>query len=194
MFLAILKPYIFAVLPAGSVPTSQVEGLPATAPSTFVPSPVVEIRSSLSLSPVQTTPFPPASTLANPQTTSATHTVRLLTPSPSSKSPLFVVSTPTDRTAAANAGSSIWRFRMKPWIQQIDELVEAGSYKEALALLGSLDVALVADKVRSARLSFERHFQSTHCRKRDNGKSALSRRSTTSGTRSTTKPSTRSLT
>ncbi|OJT15140.1 Vam6/Vps39-like protein [Trametes pubescens] len=144
--IAILKPYVFAVLPAGSVPTSQVEGLPATTPPTFVPSPVVEIRSSLSLSPVQTIPFPPASTCASAQTTTATYTVRLLTPSPSSKSPLFVVSTPTDRTAAANVGSSIWRFRMKPWIQQIDELVEAGSYKEALALLDSLDVALVADK------------------------------------------------
>lgn len=191
---AILKPYIFAVLPAGSVPTSQVEGLPATTPSTFVSSPVVEIRSSLSLSPVQTIPFPPASTSSSTPTTTATHTVRLLTPSPSSKSPLFVVSTPTDRTVAANAGSSIWRFRMKPWIQQIDELVEAGSYKEALALLDSLDVALVADKVCPCRLSFECYVQPVPSRKRDNGKSVLFRRSTTSGTPSTTKPSTRSST
>ena len=37
---------------------------------------------------------------------------------------------------------------MKPWNQQIDELVEAGAYADALSLLDSLDAALVADKVR----------------------------------------------
>ncbi|KAH9856486.1 hypothetical protein C2E23DRAFT_865919 [Lenzites betulinus] len=142
--IAIATPYVFVVLPSGSVPTSQVEGVQATSPSTFVTSPVIEIRSSISLSPVQTIPFPP--TASNTPVTA--HSVRLLCPSPSSKSPVFVVSTPTDRTAAANTGSSIWRFRMKPWDQQISELVEAGSYTEALALLDSLDAALVADKER----------------------------------------------
>ncbi|KAI9061003.1 hypothetical protein FKP32DRAFT_1594678 [Trametes sanguinea] len=147
--IALVKPYVFAILPSGSVPTSQVDGLPATSPSTFIASPVVEIRSSISLSPVQTIPFPPSPLTVH--ATTATHAVRLLTPSPSSKSPLFVVSTPTDRTTAANAGSSIWRFRMKPWNQQIDELVEAGSYTEALALLDTLDAALVSDKERRQR-------------------------------------------
>ncbi|KAI0833228.1 hypothetical protein BC628DRAFT_1342704 [Trametes gibbosa] len=142
--IAIATPYVFAVLPSGSVPTSQVDGVPATSPSTFVTSPVIEIRSSISLSPVQTIPFPPTS--SNASATASTHSVRLLCPSPSFKSPVFVVSTPTDRTAAANAGSSIWRFQMKPWDQQISELVEAGSYTEALALLDSLDAALIADK------------------------------------------------
>ncbi|KAI0370322.1 hypothetical protein BV20DRAFT_1121321 [Pilatotrama ljubarskyi] len=142
--IALVKPYVFAVLPPGSVPTSQVDGLPAASPSTFIASPVVEIRSSISLAPVQTIPFPPAPLTVH--ATAATHTVRLLTPSPSDKSPLFVVSTPTDRTAASNAGSAVWRFRMKPWNQQIDELVEVGSYTEALALLDSLDAALVSDK------------------------------------------------
>ncbi|KAI0649291.1 hypothetical protein C8Q79DRAFT_949834 [Trametes meyenii] len=147
--IALIKPYIFSVLPPGSVPTSQVDGSPATSPATFVASPVVEIRSSISLSPVQTMPFPPIPSTSS--ATTATHTVRLLTPSPSYKSPLFVVSTPIDRTAAANAGSAIWRFRMKPWNQQIDELVETGAYTEALALLNSLDAALVADKERRQR-------------------------------------------
>ncbi|KAI0768086.1 hypothetical protein BD413DRAFT_605556 [Trametes elegans] len=147
--IALVKPYIFAVLPPGSVPTSQVEGLPTASPSTFIASPVVEIRSSISLSPVQTIPFPP--TPLTPHAATATHTVRLLTPSPSHKSPLFVISTPSDRTAAASAGSAIWRFRIKPWNQQIDELVEAGAYTDALALLDSLDAALVADKEHRQR-------------------------------------------
>ncbi|KAI0324590.1 hypothetical protein GY45DRAFT_1331365 [Cubamyces sp. BRFM 1775] len=144
--IALVKPYVFAILPSGSVPTSQVDGSAATSASAFIPSPVVEIRSSISLSTVQTIPFPRTSITANAST--ASHAVRLLTPSPSSKSPLFVVSTPTDRTAAAASGSAIWRFQMKPWNQQIDELVEGGSYTDALALLDSLDAALVADKER----------------------------------------------
>ncbi|KAI0635691.1 hypothetical protein C8Q77DRAFT_1277165 [Trametes polyzona] len=143
--LALVKPYVFAVLPPGSVPSSQIEGPSTAAPSSFVNSSVIEIRSSLSLSPVQTIPFPPVSAAA-PSTTA--HAVRLLTPSPSYKSPLFVVSIPTDRTAAAASGHTIWRFSMKPWNRQIDELVETGSYTAALALLDSLDAALIADKER----------------------------------------------
>ncbi|PIL35798.1 hypothetical protein GSI_02528 [Ganoderma sinense ZZ0214-1] len=98
----------------------------------------------MSLSPVQTIPFPPGP--LTPFATTATHTLRLLSPSPSAKSPLFVVSTPIDRTAAANNGSAIWCFRMKPWTQQIDELVDAGAYAHALSLLESLDSALITDK------------------------------------------------
>ena len=145
---ALVKPYVFAILPSGTVPISQVDGPAATSASAFIPSPVIEIRSSISLSTVQTIPFPPTAITANAST--ASHSIRLLTPSPTSKSPLFVVSTPTDRTAAANSGSAIWRFQMKPWNQQIDELVEGGAYTDALALLDSLDAALVADKVGPA--------------------------------------------
>jgi Vam6/Vps39-like protein vacuolar protein sorting-associated protein 39 len=36
---------------------------------------------------------------------------------------------------------------MKPWAQQIDELVVAGSYVDALALLETIDQALLPDKV-----------------------------------------------
>ena len=137
---------MFAILPPGSVPVSQVSGSSSTAASAFVPSPVIEIRSSISLKPVQAIPFPPTPTDTLPA--AATHTVRLLSPSPVFKSPLFVVTTPTDRTAATTAGSSIWCFRMKSWVQQIDELVEAEAYTDALSLLDSLDAALIADKVR----------------------------------------------
>ncbi|TFK87975.1 hypothetical protein K466DRAFT_662647 [Polyporus arcularius HHB13444] len=147
--LALVKPYVFAILPPGSVPTSHVEGVPGASASTFVQSPVIEIRSSISLSTVQTIPFPPSAPTSLPS--AATHAVRLLTPSPSAKSPLFVISTPTDRTAATHAGSAIWCFRMKAWNQQIDELVETGSYADALSLLESLDAALVADKERKQK-------------------------------------------
>ncbi|KAI0749541.1 vacuolar sorting protein 39 domain 1-domain-containing protein [Daedaleopsis nitida] len=144
--IALVKPYVFAILPPGTVPTSQIESVPGSSASTFVPSPVIEVRSSISLSPVQTIPFPPSPLTAF--ATSATHVIRLLSPSPSEKSPLFVVSTPTDRTAATTSGSAIWSFRIKPWNQQIDELVEAGAYSDALSLLESLDAALIADKER----------------------------------------------
>ncbi|KAI0787910.1 hypothetical protein C8Q74DRAFT_1366714 [Fomes fomentarius] len=147
--IALVKPYVFAILPPGSVSTSQLESVPGAAAATFIPSPVVEIRSSITLSPVQMIPFPPAPLTAF--ATTATHTIRILTPSPAAKSPLFIVSTPTDRTTAANSGSAIWCFRMKPWNEQIDELVEAGVYADALSLLDSLDAALVADKERKQK-------------------------------------------
>lgn len=84
-----------------------------------------------------------------PASPPSAHAARLLTSSPSSKSPLFLVSTPTDRTTAAAAGSTVWAFHMKPWGEQVNELVEAGSYSDALALLESIDEALLSDKVRA---------------------------------------------
>jgi Vam6/Vps39-like protein vacuolar protein sorting-associated protein 39 len=35
---------------------------------------------------------------------------------------------------------------MKPWGEQIDELVRDESYSDALALLGTIDEALLSDK------------------------------------------------
>lgn len=139
--LAFVRPYIFSILPAGSVPTVQPDGS-----SISGPIPTVEIRSSISSLPVQTLSFPPL-----PITTSATnssHIVRLLTPSPSAKPPLFLITTPADRVTATASGSSIWQFRMKPWSAQLDELVETGSYTDAIALLARLDQAVLPDKVR----------------------------------------------
>jgi len=74
--------------------------------------------------------------------------IRLLTPSPSSNSPLFAMTTPVDKTAAVAEGSSIWRFDMKSWPEQIDELVLAGKYSDALAYLNTLDDEQLVDKVR----------------------------------------------
>jgi hypothetical protein len=115
----------------------------------FYSSPVLQIQSSISLQLSQSLPLP----FNSPQSTSSpaptNYTLRLLTPSPFAKSPVFLVSTPTDRTTAASEGSTIWCIRMKPWGEQVDELIDAGKYAEALALLDIIDVALLPDKVHT---------------------------------------------
>ena len=58
-----------------------------------------------------------------------------------------MIRTPIDRATATAQGSAIWRVHMKSWGDQIDELVVAGSYLDALSLLDTLDVAVVPDKV-----------------------------------------------
>ncbi|GBE87785.1 Vacuolar morphogenesis protein [Sparassis crispa] len=163
--LAFVKPYIFSIMPPGSVPASQAEGSisgAAVSQPSFIPSPVIDIRSSLSLLPVQTLPFPPTSEGIS----SHHHIVRLLTASSTAKSPLYLVTTPTDRATAAVAGSSIWEFRMKTWNEQIDELVEEGSYENALAILDSIDPAVLPDKDRRQRQVQALHavsqFRATH--------------------------------
>ncbi|KAJ7116484.1 hypothetical protein C8R44DRAFT_209802 [Mycena epipterygia] len=152
--IAFVKPYIFSVLPPGSIPPQSPK--PGAEPSTpnLMPTTVVQIRSSISLLPKQTLFFPfnhpssSTSTLSSPPTINAT--VRLLTPTASAKSPLFLVTTPTDRAAAAAEGSTIWQFKMKSWDAQIDELVVAGQYSEALALLDTIDISALADKEQRA--------------------------------------------
>jgi Vam6/Vps39-like protein vacuolar protein sorting-associated protein 39 len=149
--LGFVKPYIFSVLPAGSVPIATGSDTGSSGGQlTFYSGPVLQIHSSISLRVSQSLPFPfpnspqPISPPAHP----VNHTLRLLTPSPSSKSPLFLISTPTDRATAAAEGSTVWCFRMKPWGEQVNELIDAGAYAEALALVNSIDAAVLPDKVR----------------------------------------------
>jgi hypothetical protein len=90
---------------------------------------------------------------AQPSTTTGpnspeNHTLRLLTPSSGSKPYMLAVSTPTEKTALAAEGSTIWSFRMQTWAAQVDELVRAGAYQSALSLLDSIDEALLPDKVQ----------------------------------------------
>ncbi|KAH9928648.1 vacuolar sorting protein 39 domain 1-domain-containing protein [Fomitopsis serialis] len=148
--LAFMRPYVFAVMPSGTVPSSQLDGASSLASTSqastsFTPSPVVEIRSSISMSPVQCLPFPPVPADDQPTATPIQHSVRLLTSLPTKYS-LFLVTTPTDRATANAQGSSIWQFRMKSWSEQLDELAVAGSHADALALLDLLDVASLPDK------------------------------------------------
>lgn len=139
--IAFVKPYIVSILPAGSVPTSSAPSLPNQ--TSYISTAVLEIRSAISLTVSQTLPAPFGSESVSPA-----HSARLLTPSPTFKSPLFLVTTPTDRTAAAAEGSTIWQFTMKSWEEQVDELVREGAYSDALTLLANIDEAVLPNKVR----------------------------------------------
>ncbi|KIK98408.1 hypothetical protein PAXRUDRAFT_823887 [Paxillus rubicundulus Ve08.2h10] len=171
--IAYINPYVFSVLPPGTVLLSE-EGsdgssnsLPpsiSTSPQTqtqlqgqpqpsLIQAPVIQIISSINMFPVQTFAFPffqPSTCPITSLNASIVNTsLRLLTscttPSPSNttamtmtpKTPpsLFLVSTPLDRTLAAVEGTTVWRFTMREWDAQINELVEMGSYSDALALL-----------------------------------------------------------
>jgi len=149
LFAAFVKPYIFSVFPAGTVPTpSPVNDLPPSntgqAQPSFNTTAVVQIRSSLSLQVAQTLPFPFDASEVNATQNAL---VRLMTPSAAAKAPLFVLTTPIDKVAAANEGSSIWQVTIKSWSEQIDELVLAGQYSDALALLDSVEESQLPDKV-----------------------------------------------
>ncbi|TDL20794.1 hypothetical protein BD410DRAFT_750406 [Rickenella mellea] len=140
--LAFVRPYVFAVMPPGSV-TSPSTTTTTTTPQP--PSPILQIRSSLSLSLSQSIhfPFPPPKPHPAP---SVNYTLRLLTPSPAAKSPLFAVSSPIERNAFASEGSTVWLVKMRTWSEQVDELVEAEKYEDALSLLDIIDQATLSDK------------------------------------------------
>lgn len=147
--LAFVKPYIFSTFPAGTVPTQSLETIPtsgAQAQPSFNSTTVVQIRSSLSLQISQSMSFP--FNRADPNATQNAN-IRLMTSSSSVQCPLYMMTTPTDKTAASTEGSSIWCFSMRPWPEQIDELVTAGQYSDALALLDTVDDTLLPDKVRA---------------------------------------------
>ncbi|KAG6840674.1 hypothetical protein C0991_005179 [Blastosporella zonata] len=150
--LAYVKPYIFSVLPPGCVPIQTPDSSSSTLSTqtqpTFIPTTVIQIRSSISLLTTQNIPFPFNASASTSGTAGviANSTIRLLTPSTSDKAPLYLVTTPTDRTAATAEGNTIWQFKMKSWVEQLDELVNGGQYADALALLNTLDEAVLPDK------------------------------------------------
>ncbi|KAG8213472.1 hypothetical protein J3R82DRAFT_12007 [Butyriboletus roseoflavus] len=164
--IAFVNPYIFSILPAGTVPLTAEPSnglgnatLPTSSSSlpqatlqsqtqpSFVHAPVIQIISSISMLPVQTIAFPflqATTSIANVAnsslrllTTNVTSTHLPTTLATASKIPsrLFLISTPLDRTLATSEGTSIWRFTMRDWDAQIEELVSRASYTEALALL-----------------------------------------------------------
>ncbi|KAH8118200.1 vacuolar sorting protein 39 domain 1-domain-containing protein [Phellopilus nigrolimitatus] len=143
--IAYVKPYVLSIQSAGTIPASTLDPPVSapTGPNGFVQAPVLQIQSSITLQPVQHLVLPTASSFSP--------TLRLLTPSSAAKGPVFAVSTPVDRNAAAVEGSAVWLFRMRTWGEQIDELVEGERYSEALALLESIDGATLPDK--ASRLS-----------------------------------------
>ena len=153
---AFVRPYILSTFPAGTVATHPLETFPnsgAQAQPSFNSTTVVQIRSSLSLHISQTMSFP--FNRAEPNATQNA-SIRLMISSSSAQCPLYMMTTPTDKTAASTEGSSIWCFSMRPWPEQIDELVTAGQYSDALALLDTVDDTLLPDKVGAtfARIYF----------------------------------------
>ncbi|SOV08962.1 related to Vam6/Vps39-like protein involved in vacuolar morphogenesis [Ustilago sp. UG-2017a] len=138
---AFAKPYVFSVLPSGSVPSLKNSSLPNAN------NPVLQIRSVGTLFAVQTLCFPPVSATSRPLSSSTSPPqVRLLTPSTGNKPPVLVVVTPTDRNALEREGSTVWQLEMQGWGRQIDELVEKGEFEEALGLLDSVDNVILEDK------------------------------------------------
>lgn len=129
-----VKPYVLSILPP-----SAGRQLPA--------NPLLQVRSASTLVAVQTLPFPPATEVSTFSIKSGNYpSVRHLTSSTGNKPPLYVKVTPTERGALEKDGSSIWCLEMKSWGKQVDELVEAGEFQEALALLNSVDEVLLEDK------------------------------------------------
>ena len=173
-----IDPYVFAVLPPGTIPSEQTDGV---TPS-FIPSSVAQVRFSISLVSVQTVPFHPLPARVTPAASS--YLIRLLTSSPLSKSPAHMVRTPIDRTTAIAQGSAIWRMYMKAWGGQIDEPVVAGSYLGALSLIDTLDIAVVPNKVEG--VFFSASSVLTLCRLNDMPSSDHCMRSRYSSTGSTT--------
>lgn len=128
-----VKPYVLSILPPSG------RQLPA--------SPLLQVRSASTLVAVQTLPFPPATEVSSFSIKAGNYpSVRHLTSSTGNKPPLYVKVTPTERGALEKDGSSIWCLEMKSWGKQVDELVEAGEFQEALALLNSVDEILLEDK------------------------------------------------
>ncbi|KAN0065789.1 Vacuolar morphogenesis protein 6 [Thecaphora frezii] len=146
---AFAKPYIFAVLPGGSIPSLK----QSSAPNANFP--VLQIRSASTLIAVQTLSFPPLQSSAG-RSSAASWTsppwVKLLTTSASSKPPVYLVVTPSDRGAQEREGSTVWRLDMHGWGRQIDELVQKGEFEEALALLDSVDEVILEDKMKRRAL------------------------------------------
>ncbi|KAF9532490.1 hypothetical protein CPB83DRAFT_846876 [Crepidotus variabilis] len=151
--IAFVKPYIFAVLPAGTVASQGSNTENMNNPPVSNQTALIQVRSSISLQVIQHLQFPFDVALSSNATGTAGLTpapsnaqLRLMTSSFAAKSPLFLMTTPLDKTAAASEGSSLWRFNMKPWIDQIDELVMDGKYSDALTLLETLDECQITDK------------------------------------------------
>ncbi|KAF8501265.1 vacuolar sorting protein 39 domain 1-domain-containing protein [Gautieria morchelliformis] len=138
------KPYVLSILPPGAMPVK-------TPPVSVHPGPsqssVLQITSTISLLPVQTLVPPDVDDNSDLRSRSA-YTTRLLTASSQTKGPLFMITTPVDKATAAADGSAIWMLCMQSWGQQINELVDSGSYVEALSLLDMMDQVMMPEKER----------------------------------------------
>lgn len=102
------------------------------------PAPTVHVRSSLSLQPLQVLQFPIS------LVSSATGSLRLLTPITLGKAPVVAVAAPVDKAG----GAAVVSLDMAKWEEQIDELLQHGNYADAVQLLENLGKDQIADWVR----------------------------------------------
>jgi len=141
---AFIKPYVLSILPAGTVQARPSDTTTTVASTSLNQTSLIQVKSSLSHQHCQTLPFP--FDVAEPLPTQNA-TIRLLTSSGLGKSPLYFLTTPVDRTAATSDGSTLWSLPLKPWADQLDELVLEGLYSNALSLLEIIDDPSLPDKV-----------------------------------------------
>ena len=129
-----LRPYIISVLPP--MASGLASKLSFSTPAAFTPTPTIQVLSAKTLAEVQV--------LNVPHDGAANYVLGLPTLSSGGKPPLFLISSPSDRTE--KDGHQIWRLEMERWGLQIDELVSKGQFEEALALLDGLDQVILEDK------------------------------------------------
>jgi len=174
--IAFIPPYVFSIFPAGSVPTQVLGGSKGSVVATttltgqqvtsMIPTSVVHVQSSISSQISQIFPLPFRFSLMDMNNATSTDDTTATIPttiqptaaqnatihiplfSLSTKSPLYVITTPTDRNLAAAEGSTIWQFPMRPWVDQIDQLMLGGLYADALRLIDVIGDDTLPDKVR----------------------------------------------
>ncbi|KAL0955078.1 hypothetical protein HGRIS_003995 [Hohenbuehelia grisea] len=144
--IASVKPYIFAILPPGPDPSQRADVTSVSGTQVpLIATTMIQIYSAISLAPVQTLPFPFEAVSSSSASPPPNAIVRLLT-SQSGKAPIYFITTPVDKTLATSEGSTIWQLSMRPWAEQVDELVQAGRYNDALMLLDTIETTLLPDK------------------------------------------------
>ncbi|KAG8832639.1 Vacuolar morphogenesis protein 6 [Serendipita sp. 399] len=146
LVLALVKPYLLSILPGT-----------AAGASTQTPNPVIQVRSSLTLSVAQTISYPFGTSKLTKASPASQYSLRLLSTSSASTAPLFLISAPNDRTSLAAEGSTLWMFNIRPWSTQIDELVAECRYSDALALLETLEEGVLPEKIKRRA-----HIQALH--------------------------------
>src|SRR5258708_38000948 len=116
MQLAFVKPYILSIL------TPTPSSLLASQNNQQQTWPRIHVRSSLSLSTIQTLSYP-SSLLDGTLVPASGVSMRSLVSSPASSPPAFFISTPNEKAVAVAEGRTIWTLGMESWGQQINEIV-----------------------------------------------------------------------
>jgi len=146
--------YLVSLFPPNTLPFHTQSSGKSNVPTQPHPGYSIQIRSYLyPTSYIQTYQYPflaneteQQSITNHPASASAYSSSNLRLLSPSSSSTVYTVSVPTDRSQFAAEGVTIWALSMKKWLAQVDELIGAELYEEALTLMASLGDAELPEK------------------------------------------------